>query len=85
MESCRDIYEQDSIRKQVPVGTKMRPSELFGDGTDDFEDGYDKRSLESPMSVLIQTDRPTDQRTDRRMDKASYRDAGTHLKSLYRA
>ena len=27
--------------KQVPVGTKMRPSDFFGDGTDDFGDGND--------------------------------------------
>ena len=27
---------------------------FFGDGTDDFEDGNNKRSLESSMSVLIQ-------------------------------
>ena len=39
--------------EQVPVGTKMRPSEFFGDGTDDFEDGNDKRSPESLMSVFI--------------------------------
>ena len=31
----------------------MRPSDFFGDGTDDLGDGKDSRSPESPMSVLI--------------------------------
>ena len=48
--------------QQVPVGTKIRPSDFFGDGTDgfgdgtdDFGDGNDWRSPESlmaPMSVF---------------------------------
>ena len=29
----------------------MRQSKFFGDETDDFGDGNDKRSIESPMSV----------------------------------
>ena len=37
------------IYKQVPVGTKMRPS----DGTDDFGDGNDWRSPESPMAPIL--------------------------------
>ena len=42
------------FKKQVPVGTKMRPSDFFmGDGTDDLEDENDSRSPESLMSVLI--------------------------------
>ena len=40
--------------KQVPVGTKMRPSDFFGDGTDVFGDGNDLRSPKSTMLVLIQ-------------------------------
>ena len=40
--------------KQVPERTKMRPSDFFfGDGTDDFGDGNDWRSPESPMAPML--------------------------------
>ena len=31
----------------------MRPSDFFGDGTDDFGDGNDWRSPESPMAPML--------------------------------
>ena len=35
------MENQPIFLKQVPVGTKMRPSDFFGDGTDDFGEGND--------------------------------------------
>ena len=48
------FFCEPPLNKQVPVGTKIRPSDLFGDETDDFGDGKDKRSQESPKLVFIQ-------------------------------
>ena len=37
------VVDFEFVEKQVPVGTKMRPSDFFfGDGKDDFGDGNDE-------------------------------------------
>ena len=57
----------------------MRPSDFFVDGTDDFEDGNDKRPLESSrpnhsrsfgmfLKNALPTDGPTDRRTKSHME-----------------
>ena len=38
--------------EQVPVGTKICPLDFFGNGTDGFGDGKEKRSQDSPVSHL---------------------------------
>ena len=74
------------------VGTKMRPSDFFGDGTDACRDGNDLRYPENLKAVFTRSrssrayfrcsERMRYGWTDGRTNKASYRYARTRLKAL---